>query len=293
METKVRPVRLSHTFGCWLSIVLATSFCGAQIGDFNSDGMYDCTDVGSLEAAISAGTFDPMYDISNDDVISYDDLHSWLRVAGDSLGRTFESGDANLDGTVNYLDINIIAITFNQLSDGLGWCRGDFNGDGTSDNSDKGLWTQYYNFSDDPNRLAATLQQQDVVPLTAWSGLGAVVATTDRFEIVAIPEAAPDGFFALTLAFRQNDPSHRFTAVEGLEITGDLHQAWLSGPFGQPTVNPPQVGEAFHESWVPYDSHLLITSHMVGFSVGLGSPTEDGRNRVSPNWSAHFIETPG
>ena len=43
-------------------------------------------------------------------------------------------GDANLDGTVNGADLNIVLSNFNQTD--MDWAQGDFNGDGTVNGAD-------------------------------------------------------------------------------------------------------------------------------------------------------------
>ena len=52
-------------------------------------------------------------------------------------------GDANLDGTVNGADLNIVLSNYNQT--GMNWVTGDFNGDGTVNGADLNIVLSNYN----------------------------------------------------------------------------------------------------------------------------------------------------
>lgn len=102
--------------------------------DFDLDGDCDPLDadrltaVGDLVAGVSSG-FDPMFDLTNDNQVNGDDLTEWLKIAGDehALAGPLLRGDANLDGTVNASDLNVVGIHWLQNAE---WSGGDFNGDG-------------------------------------------------------------------------------------------------------------------------------------------------------------------
>ena len=52
-------------------------------------------------------------------------------------------GDANVDGTTNGTDLNIMLSNYNQT--GMDWAQGDFNGDGTVNGSDLNTILSNYN----------------------------------------------------------------------------------------------------------------------------------------------------
>ena len=56
---------------------------------------------------------------------------------------TLLPGDANMDGTVDGADLNIVLSNYNQT--GMAWAQGDFNGDGTVDGADLNTVLSNYN----------------------------------------------------------------------------------------------------------------------------------------------------
>ena len=109
--------------------------------DFNGDGLYDCTDVNSLTAAIASGSNDDKFDLNHDGIVDRSDITKWLDAAGAvnlPTGQSFLMGDANLDGVVDAGDFN--QWNANKFSQAAHWCAGDFNGDGSVDGSDFNQW---------------------------------------------------------------------------------------------------------------------------------------------------------
>ncbi len=121
------------------NLVVEGTIGGGISGDFNGDGTYDCLDVDPLVAAMVAGTNDPAFDLTGDDLVNGDDLAAWLVEGGNAeVGGAFLAGDANLDGVVDVSDFN--NWNSSKFTSGSGYCAGDFNGDGSTDVSDFNLW---------------------------------------------------------------------------------------------------------------------------------------------------------
>ena len=112
-------------------------------GDFNADGIYDCSDLDTLVAAIAAGTNNQAYDMNSDLLVNQNDLDTWLAVAGVANlphHQPYLAGDGNLDGFVDVADFTIW--NENKFTSNPAWCRGDFNADGLVDVSDFNLWSE-------------------------------------------------------------------------------------------------------------------------------------------------------
>ena len=106
-------------------------------GDFNDDGNYDCVDVDMLVASIVAADHPSNLDMTGDNLVNTADLAQWLVNAGGAnlpSGNPYLHGDANLDGTVNALDLNALALNWQQSV--IGWCAGDFTADGIVNSQD-------------------------------------------------------------------------------------------------------------------------------------------------------------
>lgn len=95
------------------------------VGDFNTDGVIDASDIDLLAAAIRTGSSDAAYDLDAQNGVDAADLTVLVE---DVLGKAF--GDANLDGNVDLLDLSLLASNFEA---GAGWSGGNFNTDTTVD----------------------------------------------------------------------------------------------------------------------------------------------------------------
>lgn len=141
---------VSHPQNIYELDTLSADFAGPLRGDFNSDGMWDCSDINALVAEIAGGSWDPMFDMNRDGELTVEDITDhgvgWLAVAGaknpfETGGNPFLEGDANLDGAVDVSDFN--AWNASKFTHTAAWCNGDFNADGSVDCTDFNIWNSY------------------------------------------------------------------------------------------------------------------------------------------------------
>ena len=109
----------------------------APDGDFNDDGLWNCTDINLLTAAVASGMNDPAFDMNDDGVVDGisepadvdNDLVAWLDRAGTedtqsvTGGNPFIVGDANLDGTNDGQDF--IQWNNGKFTNNTDWCGND------------------------------------------------------------------------------------------------------------------------------------------------------------------------
>ncbi|QDU72039.1 endo-1,4-beta-xylanase [Mucisphaera calidilacus] len=89
----------------------------AILGDFNLDQQLTADDVDILLANLG----NPAYDLTRDNTADHDDLHHLITFLMQGT-----PGDANLDHTVDLLDLSILAANFDTAGN---WTAGDFNND--------------------------------------------------------------------------------------------------------------------------------------------------------------------
>ena len=118
-----------------LSLRLVVTGTGLS-GDFNSDGSLDCSDIDALTAAVAAGSSSSTFDMTNDGMVTGQDIVEWIvNIKGTLLG------DANLDYSVDGADLLIWNAA--KSTSAVGWCNGDFNGSGTTDAADFVIWNNH------------------------------------------------------------------------------------------------------------------------------------------------------
>ncbi|WP_428386911.1 glycoside hydrolase family 10 protein [Mucisphaera sp.] len=105
------------------------------LGDFNGNGGYSLVDLNM----IASGMGTPDYDLTGDGTTTADDLRFWVEeLFGSRLG------DTNLDGSVDLLDLSLLAASFGQS--GKTWANGDFDGNGSVDLIDLSLMAGSFGF---------------------------------------------------------------------------------------------------------------------------------------------------
>ena len=93
------------------------------LGDFDSDGLLTAVDIDLLSDEVTAASNNSSFDLTDDQVVNELDRAKWV----EELAGTF-FGDANLDGSVQFLDFLSLASGFGNEG---GWADGDFDGNGT------------------------------------------------------------------------------------------------------------------------------------------------------------------
>jgi hypothetical protein len=92
--------------------------------DLNGDTVVNASDIDLETAAVRAGSSDLRYDLNGDGLVNEQDVTYDVQTI---LGTG--SGDANLDGKVNFTDFQVLLDHWQQT--GIGWAGGDFTGDGS------------------------------------------------------------------------------------------------------------------------------------------------------------------
>jgi hypothetical protein len=130
-----------------LDKIRLTRLMSQMLGDFNNDGLWNCSDINALSSAIAGGSTNLSFDMNGDGVITLADItapgNGWLAVGGSNNpaqtgGAPFLNGDANLSGVVNGSDFSFW--NDNKFTSTPLWCSGDFNASGEVDGTDFGIW---------------------------------------------------------------------------------------------------------------------------------------------------------
>ncbi len=111
-------------------------------------------------------------------------------------------------------------------------------------------------------------------------------------EVWSVPQPDPGpGYEATKVVLRGVDPASKPVTFENLRFDGELVQTWLSGPFGTDTSKNVVAGPTYPAEWIPFDSHLLISS-MPPPSM-IGSDSENGFNGISETNDNSIGQIPG
>ena len=107
------------------------------VADFNDDGTVSCQDAAQLHSEIIDGQGSELFDLNGDGSVTAIDMQRFLARAADFQGfaNSILPGDADLNGTVNAEDLNIVGNNWLRSSV-TSWCDGDFNIDGVVDAHD-------------------------------------------------------------------------------------------------------------------------------------------------------------
>ena len=168
------------------SITWTMSISATTGGDFNEDGLYNCTDVDALVMEIVTPTGDDQYDLTGDGSVDQSDLQAWLAEAGSAnLGpsQQYLPGDADLNGAVDQDDFAIWS--GNRFTANAAWCAGDFDANGLVDGFDLLLWNAH-KFSSGDGRAAAVPEPTSwimlLLSLVVWQPLGVRGTETTRYR---------------------------------------------------------------------------------------------------------------
>jgi hypothetical protein len=94
---------------------------------------------GNLVEGVATEVSHIKFDLSGDGMINGDDVSLWLSqtALANGYASRYLPGDTNLDGNVDAIDLNALAISWQQGN--KVWSNGDVNGDGTVDSHDLNL----------------------------------------------------------------------------------------------------------------------------------------------------------
>lgn len=145
----------------------------------------------------------------------------------------------------------------------------------TLDTSAVGDWSTRFELSFNDGTVVDATLSTSVVPLpdggTNGHDIGLVFAELGGVQLVAIPQPSPGGgFLATKIEARSIIPGESIVTLENIRISG-AHHVWASDgtqPPGGTAKGRPTAGPDFHDNWISYDSHLLITEDMVGGGAG-------------------------
>lgn len=137
-------------------------------GDFDGNDILDVRDIDLLTDEVAEPTGQSFFDVNGDRIVDASDRVVWVE---DIKGTFF--GDANLDGTVDAQDLNLVALNW-QRSDATSWAQGDFSGEGKVDATDLNRlgihWQREVNVAASvPEPSAFALSILLVAAITVWS----------------------------------------------------------------------------------------------------------------------------
>ncbi len=122
--------------------------------DADADGDCEQDDIDAMYAAFGATTAsNQQFDYNDDQQVNGADVDGWLADASSSENAyntdnlTFTMGDANLDGSVNSVDLGRLLNNFNSTASPLYWMDGNLNGDGNVNSIDLGLLLNRFGFA--------------------------------------------------------------------------------------------------------------------------------------------------
>ena len=150
--------------------------------DFDIDGVIGLSDIDVLVQAIVTGDSNPMFDLTGDGNVDQLDLDDWLQGAAKENGLMdgYLFGDANLDGSVNAADLNILGLNWQQSVSR--WSGGDFTVDGNVDAGDLNKlalnWQQTISLA-----AASNTSVPEPAALTVALGLLLLVGVWRRFIV--------------------------------------------------------------------------------------------------------------
>jgi hypothetical protein len=131
-ESLVRraPVFFGNLANSW---VRSGTVINNRSGDFNGDGSLDAADIDQLFDAIHRQSQQSYYALTGGELPSIADVDRLLELMGNR-----SRGDANLDGSVDGIDLDIW--NDHAFAGCGGWSTGDFDGDGSVDGRDFNWW---------------------------------------------------------------------------------------------------------------------------------------------------------
>ncbi len=105
----------------------------AAAGDFDGDGSLDTSDMDLLMNEVAGGMHPVAYDLNRNGKVDDGDRDVWLAATPCSFGiqGPLLLGDSNFDGTVDSIDLNVLALNWLQ-DESHDWTEGNFTGAGVN-----------------------------------------------------------------------------------------------------------------------------------------------------------------
>ncbi|MBN1763867.1 MAG: DUF1593 domain-containing protein [Sedimentisphaerales bacterium] len=243
-------------------------------GDFDSDGELGAGDIDLLLAQINAGTHNSGYDLTGDGFVTQADADHWVFNLADT-----RYGDADIDGDLDIDDI--LALSANWLSSGIGWAGGNFNGDTSADLHDLALQSHHWLFDGVSVSITATdaiASEAGLDPgtFTVWRN-DTVGDLTVYYTVGGTASPVSSGSGATAVTTVSSSPSMD-PAGPAATIDSSLSTRWLS-VFDQGEADP----------WISWEFASTITLS----SMDVSNYAESGQDRRGMKYVDIYIKQGG
>ena len=165
----------------WAMFISNNALLPDHACDFDLDARCDIVDIDMLVRKVSRGGEDLLFDLNGDEMINRDDIAEWLAAAGSlniAPDVAYLVGDIDLNGIVDALDLNALALAWQQNIPA--WSAGDLTADGVVESSDLNL-------------LAHNWQQRASVPMLVPEPHGFCVSLVSlTITILMFQDAGPN-----------------------------------------------------------------------------------------------------
>jgi hypothetical protein len=132
----------------------------SPLGDDNlPDDLVNDADIDAMLSSVRGNSSDLLFDLDSNELIGTGDVATLFEVLGTQYG------DANLDGSVNSLDLGIWQTNYGSFG---GWSKGDFDGNGKVDGRDFLVWQRHAGFLEGPLANSHAIPEPSTVRLVIF-----------------------------------------------------------------------------------------------------------------------------